>query len=1115
MEDRFKYSEVRQKIIDMLKMDLMGPIEVNEILNENPRHAYVVGMLAPQTNLEGNTSESNEQEVDTDIAYGDDENYTEGEDDDNEPISSNHFKIPSSIGISFYVKSSIPSIKVDVCWGDYTKSSEKKLLKDGKEVNVASYTRHPMKETVNVDFFEFEKTKEYPLILDSNVHLHISKIGLKKGYSLVTAYVINRRNIPEGEIEALMFQVDIKAYSADASNIFIAEHICREVLAPDEFYFEQRPILGRGRGCAATWGDTTEGKTTYVKSDFIPQYEFPGVSASLKGFDPFYFSMRKLSVPKRKDDIIERLNVLANAYDEWIQKKLVGDGKMSDSDFENKIGKVVIGKCKESLSRIREGIQLLINDDIAFEAFCFMNRAMIMQRNISNYSRIHGEGIECNFTDFVDPRKPENDFGWRPFQIAFILMNLNSITDPNHKDREIVDLLYFPTGGGKTEAYLGLMAFVIANRRLRANENKEFCRDGGVTAILRYTLRLLTTQQRDRITKMVLAAELIRKKEFPKYGKEPISIGFWVGGGVTPNNFEELKEDPEDLEKTAKARAKKRLIYKQLLTCPFCGKPLTEDEFYIDTTTKSVRVYCGDENCLFYKYQPEKNVIPVYLVDEEIYEKCPTIILSTVDKYARLPWAAETNALFGRVDRICSRDGYVAIGAEHSKHNKTQELPASTLTAIKPFLPPELIIQDELHLITGPLGTVYGAYETLIEDLCTYNDGDKKIKPKYVVSTATIKNAGEQAKCLYARKETAQFPPNGFEIGDSFFITEISAEENPFRKYLGICAPGQSVKTALLRIYSIILQKAFDLSLNDETKDYIDPYYSLVGYFNSIRELGGAVRLLQDDIPDRIKRIKKKYGMEKQRYLNRREEITSRMSSFEIPIKLNQLEVKCDSKDCLDTAIATNMIAVGMDVDRLGLMVVTGQPKQNSEYIQATSRIGRAYPGLVVSLYNPYRPRDLSHYENFTGYHSQMYRFVEGTTATPFSARARDRVMHALIIAAIRLRYPEMASNADAANIGELTEQQIDEVRNLILNRLNIIKPSARLDAKYEIETFIDSWKLLAVQKKQLRYYVLKTDRYNRLMNSYGENCTDTEKATLRSMREVESAANMYYYTED
>lgn len=470
-----------------------------------------------------------------------------------------------------------------------------------------------------------------------------------------------------------------------------------------------------------------------------------------------------------------------------------------------------------------------------------------------------------------------------------------------------------------------------------------------------------------------------------------------------------------------------------------------------------------------------------------------------------------TNALFGRVDRKCSRDGYVAIGAEHGRHNKTASLPASTIDNIRPFLPPELIIQDELHLITGPLGTVYGAYETIIEDMCIH-DG---IKPKYVVSTATIKNAEAQTRCLYARKNTTQFPPNGFEIGDSFFIREIPVENDPFRKYVGVCAPGQSVKTALLRVYAIILQAAYTYSLQDEYKEVIDPYYSLVGYFNSIRELGGAVRLLQDDIPKRIYRIKNKYGLDKQRYLNHNVEITSRMSSYKIPEKLNQLEITCDSKECLDTAIATNMIAVGMDVDRLGLMVVTGQPKQNSEYIQATSRIGRAFPGLVVTLYNAYRPRDLSHYENFTGYHSQLYRFVEGTTATPFSARARDRVMHALVISAIRLNFPNMANNPDAAAIGSLTKEQLDSVKSLIIDRLNIIKPSARTDAEEEIDRFIDWWKLQAAQTKPLRYYVVGTERYNRLMNPYDQPHDENEKATLRSMREVESSANMFYYTEE
>lgn len=1108
MADRFKYSEIRQKIIDAIRTDLIGPQTEEEVLTENPRFGYLVGMLDVQSDDEDYSS-GGEQEVDADIAYEDGEDFTAGQDDDNEPISSTHFQLPSSIGISFYVQTSLPGISLDVSWGDYVKSSEKYIGKDKKEHSRAIYTRHPMKETMYINFGEFTRTKDYQLVCDPYVFIHVSRINLKGGYSLITAYVINKRRNPANNVEGIMFQVELEAYAEDGSAVFIAEHICREILAPDEFYFEQRPILGRGRGCAAVWDTPIDGRTTSVKSAFIPEYEFPGVSAALDGFDRYYFSTFSMSAKAKKDETIGKLNTLADSYENWIRKTLGENERMQQPDFKDKIGNTVIGHCKDALSRIREGIHIVETDDIAFQAFCFMNRVIFLQNSIKNYTKKHGtEGIECSFREFINPKNGKNYFGWRPFQIAFILMNLAGIVDPAHKDREIVDLLYFPTGGGKTEAYLGLMAFVIANRRLRATEGGTYNLDGGVTVMLRYTLRLLTTQQRDRITKMVVAAEMIRRQAYPRFGKEPISIGFWVGGGVTPNKFDEFIEKPDAPQA---ARSARNHVYKQLLTCPFCGKPLKEENFNIDTDRKAIEIYCSDRDCMFFRYKNDRIPIPVHLVDEEIYGTCPTIILSTVDKFARLPWDVNTNALFGRVDRKCSRDGYVAIGSEHKRHNRTGSLPASTLTPIKPFLPPELIIQDELHLITGPLGTVYGAYETIIEDMCVH-DG---IRPKYVVSTATIKNAEAQTRCLYARQNTTQFPPNGFEIGDSFFIKEIPVNDDPFRKYVGICAPGQSMKNALLWIYAIILQTAYTLSQREEYRDAIDPYYSLVGYFNSIRELGGAVRLLQDDIPKRIYRIKNKYGLDKQRYLNHNVEITSRMSSYKIPEKLSQLETTFESRDCLDTAIATNMIAVGMDVDRLGLMVVTGQPKQNSEYIQATSRIGRAYPGLVVTLYNAYRPRDLSHYENFTGYHSQLYRFVEGTTATPFSARARDRVLHALIISAIRLNYPQMANNPDAGAIGSLTKEQIDSVKKLIIDRLNIIKPTVRADAEMEIDQFIDWWKLRAVQTKPLRYYVVGTERYNRLMNPYDKPHGDDEKATLQSMREVESSANMFYYTEE
>ena len=360
MADRLKNARARQVIIDALKKDLMGPESEEEILKEDPSHNYyIIGTLFPKTAADRKDDYTQDQEVEADAAYGDGEDFTAGEDDDNEPVSVTHFEKPSSIGISFYVDSSTSSIEIDVSWGDYYKTKDTVTDEEGNEKQVTCYKRIPQKETVHIEFSDVGKSKEYRLIRDSNVSLHVSRIALKTGYSLVTVYVINKRVNPESELEATMFQVELNAHSADGERIFIAEHICREVLAADEFYFEQRPILGRGRGCAASWERPVDGKSSYVKSDFIPQYEFPGVSAVIKGLDPFFFSMISLSMKNRKNDIIGKLNVLADSYEKWIKEHLVDDPKMADKAFADEIGNDVINECNTALSRIREGIRLV------------------------------------------------------------------------------------------------------------------------------------------------------------------------------------------------------------------------------------------------------------------------------------------------------------------------------------------------------------------------------------------------------------------------------------------------------------------------------------------------------------------------------------------------------------------------------------------------------------------------------------------------------------------------------------------------------------------------------------------------------------------------------------
>lgn len=1113
MDTRLIQSEIRQKLIEALRKDLIGPRNgTDEVLEENPELSYLTGAL--HTTDVKDMIEFDAQE-DIELDSGDSDSLG---DEDNEDKYAAKFKQQSSLGLSFYLPGNSNSFNAQLEWGDYIIDRQEYEDKSGKIRYRKVYTRQPRKETISVALADGERSKEYHVEEpDEGIVIKVSCFKLKSEYKLFSIYAANYRKATDETVNGVMFQTKLFVTPKDG-DFFVPEYLCRREL-DDEYLYESRPIYGRGHGCAADWRTNEQGKAIMIISEFIPEHEMPNVNPNLDGFDKGFFSMKEFAFAKKKDETISRLHTLHLAYVKWIND-LRGHSKMENDSFASNQGDNTIAKCTEQADRILAGINILETNPKAFKAFCFMNHCMFMQRSINEFSKKYGSGIQCNIGEYLNKNHSE----WRAFQIAFILLNLSGIVDNRDRFHQYVDLLYFPTGGGKTEAYLGLMAFLLGYRRLTSDNEVDYIKDGGVTVILRYTLRLLTTQQRDRLTKMIIAAEIIRREYLSKgapFGTAPFSIGFYVGGQVTPNRFNEFKNADDD---PYSYQNKVNQLNRQLLSCPYCGKPLKSDDFYVALEQESIDIYCHDENCYFYKYKDNRVAIPVYLIDEQIYRKCPAVVIATVDKFARLPWDVSCNALFGRVDRFCPRHGYIAIGQEHAeRHNSTKEgLPATSTIAVKPFYPPELIVQDELHLITGPLGTIYGAYESAIEELCSITTDGVKILPKYIVSTATIQNAGEQIRCLYGRTQMAIFPPSGLDISDSFFIREVPIIDSPFRKYCGIAANGKSVKTTLLRVYAILLQTALHLAEQTEYKDYIDPYYTLIGYFNSIRELGGAVRLLQDDIPKRQKWIKKHYEHSKQRFFEYKE-VTSRMTSSKIAGLLKELEstifnkgaLEKKSKEFLDVAIATNMISVGLDIDRLGLMCVLGQPKQSSEYIQTTSRIGRAYPGLVVTVYNPYRPRDLSHYENFKGYHSHIYRYVEGTSATPFSARARDRVLHALFISLARLQIVALSENASAAAIDTIPKEEIDDIVSKIAARAAKVAPKLKEEVVSEITEFIDTWKTCKqVNSLPLYYYITNTKKGARLLNRYGELCSRTEKPTLNSMREVENTSTLYYYRE-
>lgn len=1146
----FKHAIVRQKILDAVRKDLIGPTSDCEQLNEVPTSSYITGLLYPADTDVTEDENYNDVEFTEKNFDADGETLEAGifEEEEPEDRVKGGFQKPSSIGVSFYVSDDVQKVNAYINWGKYYAEQvqgeviDENLEEDAenkKKKKHTIYIRKQMNDVVEIDFNLMGRSKQIPLESNGNIYIYVMKMQLDNGYKMVSVYLHNndKSDGDEKEYAKVMFQVEMLIADDLMSPIFVPEYLCRKVELEDEYYYKGRPVYARGRGCAATWEKKAEEiNATAIKSSFIPDYEIPSVSAQIDDMPEHAFSMLQMGSPKKKSEVIQNLRTLTEMYGSWITDALTNDEAMHDDKFKA-TGQTIIDKCNDANRRMNAGIDLIENNDKVYQAFVFMNQAMYLQRSITAFSKDYGNGIPCSLRDYMtdmpEKGRKKDHSEWRPFQIAFVLLNLYGIMDGESPERNIVDLLYFPTGGGKTEAYLGLIAFTIAYRRLTASDETDYEKDGGVTVFLRYTLRLLTTQQRDRLMRLIVAMEQLREKNEKLYGKERISIGFWVGGNVTPNKFSEYSDSDQ-----FKKKEFIRKLTKQIIKCPYCGKEITRDEYDINEKGKYVKIHCADKNCMF--SLKTGRTVPVYLVDEEIYAKCPTVIISTVDKFARLPWSERVGLLFGRTDRYCSRCGHIAIGEKHAgRHNAdvAAGLERAETVACKPFYPPELIIQDELHLITGPLGTIYGGYETVVEEMCCIEKNGKKIRPKYIVSTATIRNAGEQIKFLYGRNEFAQFPPSGFDTRDSFFIKEvplptenlvdaseekisrmISDGKKPFRQYAGICASGQSVKTTLIRLYSIILQTALDIAKNPEYEDYIDPYYTLIGYFNSIRELGGAVRLLDDDIASRIRVVKNKYNSSEQRYLSfeGKKEITSRIPSWDIAQVLEKLAISYDKnkekQGCYDVVIATNMIAVGMDVDRLGLMSVVGQPKQNSEYIQATSRVGRQHPGIIFTVYNPYRPRDLSNYENFVGFHSQMYRYVEGTTATPFAARARDRVLHALVVSLLRLQVETMADNGGASNINDISDEQIKDIKDKILERVKITAPSSYVDTEKEMDEFINTWKNIAKDEKLYYFVPAVADDKKRLLTYYGEYYGDKEKPTLSSMRDVEQSSTVFYW---
>jgi hypothetical protein len=525
-------------------------------------------------------------------------------------------------------------------------------------------------------------------------------------------------------------------------------------------------------------------------------------------------------------------------------------------------------------------------------------------------------------------------------------------------------------------------------------------------------------------------------------GDWPIEIGLWVGSDASPNRLGG-KGDADQTTAVGRVRRYRTDRDKRapapIKACPWCGTAFTAQSFACvpnDLAPTNMEIRCVNTACDFTRGRP----LPILTVDEPIYRRLPAFLIATDDKFASLPWVSETGAFFGHVDRFQESIGF--YGPAEPRQGRKLDNNWS-------LDPPDLIIQDELHLIAGPLGTVAGLYETAIDQLASRQIGDRRVRPKVVASTATVRRASDQIAALFDRPRTSIFPPPGIDRTDSFFARTVSSSQEPARLYLGIAAQGRGPKLVFLRALTTLLAAAkadFDAqaAVSQPDKNSADPYMTALCYFNALRELGGARRIVEDEVRDRAarygtqrRRVDPKDGPFADRIIKEPMEITSRVSTDDVARAKQRLDFEFGrDPDPVDVALATNMISVGLDILRLGLMVVQGQPKTAAEYIQATSRIGRDHnrPGLVVVVLNLHKPRDRTHFEQFGQFHRSFYRAVEATSVTPWAARALDRALAAVVVAVARHIDPSLTP--DTA-VKELKNQPATRtaVRDTIVSR--------------------------------------------------------------------------------
>ena len=1053
----------RNQLVERLQQDLLGPAGGEaEILSDAPLTTYVTGVLFPARKSDPDPIMAEQGELDLDARLSVDESPDAG-------VATANLQSPRSAGITLAVDPEVStSVRVTGSAAVYEPQDTvgnpvraARAARRSTEEQGLRWQRRPLEfgpEEIDVSH---PGTKSYELATGLELRVRVRRATGTPATVAVTAALVNTHVIGESDLQDphCFFQPALAVESPDGTPCLVERPVSagtdeREIHVNNMLY-RYAPQFAVGHGCAADWTWTPPpprddrllkgqpAAVDRVRTAFVPTCEVL-LTASNPDIDDAELGMTSLG--SEDTDAVAALRRLVKGYRQWISRR-AEEARLLRATEYGQAAQEQVERCREACDRMASGVELLRTDPEALRAFRLANRAMALQRARTVWFKAGRRG------------EPVLDGRWRPFQIAFVLLCLDGMVDPEHGDRQVTDLLWFPTGGGKTEAYLGLIAFTVFLRRARRG-----ARGGGVTALMRYTLRLLTLQQFERASALICAMEVMRRETPETLGTEPISLGMWVGRAATPNR---VKEAETSLKKLREGKTLQTMNPVQVRSCPWCGTQMDAFNYEAVPETWDLHIRCPDSEC------PFADGVPVYVVDQVIYKKRPTLVIATVDKFAQIAWRENVAALFNR-----------------DLHDGTP--------------PPELIVQDELHLISGPLGSLTGLYETAVDMAAA--------TPKIIASTATIRRAQEQAKNLFAREKVRQFPPSGLDARDSWFSVEAPARDMASRLYIGLLTPTTSQATLLVRSYSALLHNAFSLEGPDKVRD---AYWTLVGYFNSLRLLAAAELQVHDDVQDRLKYLADRDDVPR-RPADLSAELTSRIDSSEVPARLRDLERALPDEGAFDTVLATNMISVGVDIDRLGLMAIMGQPQTTAEYIQASSRVGRRHPGLVAVLLNGARSRDRSHYEHFLPYHSALYRQVESTSVTPFSARARDRALHAVLVGLARMMYPEARPNRAAADV-KAFEHHLDEIRELVLRRVGDVDPGELKATAKDIDDFFDEWRAMAKANPHLQYEApavfSRGERRARdaaLLRSHSDEDLEDAFPTLWSMRDVDVESDLY-----